>query len=1607
MNYDEIVAKKRSVGELTKEERSDYNLFLAYVKNGDFDIALYFSKEFIDEKFISEHIDKILETFKYVLPNNICDSIVIRDELIRRGNYDLLVSMAYRVLRDITDEELISKLNEAAEKNISEITLYEYTFIKLLKEKKYDLIPDNYFISNNEIVDEFYDDLLIAVDLVKISSDYLFIKCLLNGDFDHGLKVNGYIDDDNLHIVVTKYFDRVLDLCKDKIIFPFGNSIDLFNYYHSLGDYKKLIQFSSDLLTKEFIDKYENEILNAFNVDNFNAYNRSLFDLLYKNGKYELCGLFKIKFKDDELDTIGRVIIRYVKDFNSYYGYLYAGNKRLLEIACEEGRFDLVPYFNLYIFDDNIIDKYGDSFISYFDRNNLPYMNNPRLLLLFFKHSIYEICDKYSGKLPQEILETEYFVEYLKRINGRLPYSIDRTEYVLIRLLEIGRTDLVDAYDSIFECCTDEFLDKYGSKLAEELDYVPYHLTRNAKYYSLVAKAKKLHLLNSFYLDDIPEDLYDVFIDTVKENNTYACRIICNPKGLETLLAKNRYDLIDNYILSVDGILTSEILDKYAIVLIEKFYSRGPIKENSYLLKYVIEHDMKKYIEYFSIVAYDDEIIDKYGNELLDIIVKKLNEYDVSHLGIHTFMSNQRLLSSSKLLFFLINNNVDVPFDKFDNKLFTNDIIDKYFDLLLNFIKKERLFLVDNVYFFEKLIECGEYKDFVWLFNSDIFTKEIIDKYFDIFISLLKEEKKVYYNLSNNAYLLKRIIEMGDFDIIFKFNNNAFSKDIVDSYYDQFLSIIKNNRDVVPNCFFNEHFFDRFFKDGLYNYVKQFGYASKFASFDIYLVNYFDSIVSIVREDYESPFARDLLGSSEFIKMFIKICSIEEIKYIDINLFNRREFTIYYDKLVQWIINYNNGCVPNELIQCGELKKYCKENNISDLYLHFTFIDDPSLGVSSIDFDSIVNEYAPLLGMEPKVLEEKLKFLYSKNDEIFNTLFPLMLKDRMNIIDVKHLLTICIYPDLQYVLITLNDNELKLIDKLLDIIDMESYDTSNVLYNVLKNLKYYKNIINGIDNLNEEQLENFVYILQRQDNIFGIYSADDLLNVNFYNKIQKLFKDYDDKLESSNYIIEVKKMLLLKKYGFDFEEAAFIVKRYCSNINFVLKSDLDENLKRILIDLNDILECSDIERLKFLYSTSDLLINDFRSVVYLEAYIRSEYAKLYDKTLYKIDDKDELDRHRDLITNPEALERINNINYNGKKPKLYYLTEDFNLQIHALGAYSGYSRPSSFLDDWNRPKMISHGVCTSYIGNNQIANARAYHPILGFDSIGDSDLLLAANYDIGSSSANVSFNTSREMPTDFLPPEEMINQTRHTHNEMVIERMKYIDGVAYKRMPSYVVYLVDDINNKYNFMTRKDLIEEFKNSGKSAEAIKLLDNSDTYFIRSSLDNGVITVEDAKKIAAVFYYEEVVQASIDMNIPIVIVDRLLFAKKESKKCDVIFDSLVSSKDPNYITLLLLTYFNNVIGCVDYNSYDYEYCKYFNDDGFDALCVKLLSYIDTINDNDVKLNHLEVLLNSIKNEIEKSEKDINGDNVLAKYVNIINDKIDGIKKGVTDDYDGKGY
>ena len=330
-------------------------------------------------------------------------------------------------------------------------------------------------------------------------------------------------------------------------------------------------------------------------------------------------------------------------------------------------------------------------------------------------------------------------------------------------------------------------------------------------------------------------------------------------------------------------------------------------------------------------------------------------------------------------------------------------------------------------------------------------------------------------------------------------------------------------------------------------------------------------------------------------------------------------------------------------------------------------------------------------------------------------------------------------------------------------------------------------------------------------------------------------------------------------YGISLKNAEFISKRYSYDFDVLRKDNLNEDIIAIVETINKIVNETDVSKLKATYQARKDILGletDFMSSLSLEASIRKEYAKMYNETLYKINEKD-------LSQNP----KLSNVTYQGKKIEIYEPGNIFNMQIHALGAYDpSFQEPDNFKDSWLRPKIAYHGICTSFIANNEIATARQEHPILGFSNYEEKALLLAGNYDLSSSRANMRYATSSSKPYNLLPPKTMIDATRHNHNEIVIERVKQDSNNVSKRTPNYIVYIVDDINNSNNFDENNKL-----------------------------------------------YQENLKAAHDFDIPIVVIDRLKYARLEKEKCDLLEQEFKNSRNPEILRKLFLNYMDNMVGC----------------------------------------------------------------------------------------------
>ena len=328
----------------------------------------------------------------------------------------------------------------------------------------------------------------------------------------------------------------------------------------------------------------------------------------------------------------------------------------------------------------------------------------------------------------------------------------------------------------------------------------------------------------------------------------------------------------------------------------------------------------------------------------------------------------------------------------------------------------------------------------------------------------------------------------------------------------------------------------------------------------------------------------------------------------------------------------------------------------------------------------------------------------------------------------------------------------------------------------------------------------------------------------------------------------IKERILNKYYNISFEVFTFIHSRYCY-IEKDIENIEDKKLRKILYDIVFLYKCDDLDLLMNIYNNISIEPVDFKYSVLLEGTIRNEYIKQFNEKLSE--------------------NKLSNIEDN-----VYEVEDNVNLLVHVLGAYNGkYTEPSNFKDEWNIELMKNHGVCTSYITNQNLATARSIkYPTLVFNELENNSMLLSSPDDIASNGMNEEFATSLMKPCCFLSPDTMIDETRYHHNEIVLER-KYLDdkkNINYKRLPNYVL-----------FMAKKEFINE--DDTLNMDKIK------------STDLWRMTEKAAK----------------DFNIPILIINKVKINKKEIEEINKLKDEMLSTDNYLLLNKILVRMINNLM------------------------------------------------------------------------------------------------
>ena len=1105
-----------------------------------------------------------------------------------------------------------------------------------------------------------------------------------------------------------------------------------------------------------------------------------------------------------------------------------------------------------------------------------------------------------SDKLTAKIKKIPYCSE-LSIIDRRRPDLLDAC-------LALGRVDLIRSfYDQAF---TEEILDKYYSTIAQYIRNNPVESTRLSEYYFRRRDLKTAFrcLGEKSITRPFLERFGKLIIEGLKKPKYISYGYFGDSKILYKYLLENKeyglafsddfYRFNKNLIKKTGVSLCADAIEE------QHAYVPSSLVGNVELFNEFLRRRNFYYLSQFNNNLLTEELINQYKMEFVETILRTRK--------VGRGISNSRVLAEYfraekkyKLLSQFYGYSFDLTNEEINSIVHEIDVSRLVAGVYRN---NEKLFR----YYLDK-----KDAEILFQFDHDLINKyDAFNKCINEVINMVRSTGKLHYNYYLSDEDKVSLIEHDAVDVIIQMTDSASyslisNEAIMNKYGERILESVKAlgldeynvNDPLVFKCLL---------KYKKYEYLLRANEKifKRFITPDDYpeLANYL--------KDNKEKFNKYLRNS----KSFFNYCL--ENKYYDLLLsfqdyiFTEKKAAGIEDKIIDCIlndVNYPNMFRENELLYY-HLYDYALEHK----RYNFIFEHCGSKAISDIlggmydvqKWRELSAAYFEITGLNRAELEQKYKALYKVNDDVLTTINAMILSHKYDILDESVIQRFTMYPDIQKRIISLNEYELKALNILFKKITSKKVkiDRSNLIDNVIKNLHKYEKIIREIDfeTINDDLLEKLLCLLNDSNNYYMINSLSDLM---IYDEmVLKKYQIVEEQILSKKLdIFGLREAVFRKKFGISLEEARFIFDRYCSDMDAINDSSLSNEVKIVLNEVKKVFSASKDE-LGFMFLSSKVSIANKHKYDSLEAIIRTNYAKLFNDVLYK-------PKEEDKVTGPFKDKYLADV-----KVPVYLPSGDFNMQLHSLGAYRKFDPPENWKNDWNRPKTAYHGICTVFIENDMIATARSFHPIYGFSSYKENEMLCAGNYDLYSDRAIAKFDTSRAYPYSFYPPKHFINKTRHSHNEIVIERV--VDGV--KRQPDYVVYIVDDIN----------------------------------------DSRFFHPQNVK-------FREIVQAAEDHNIPIIIVDRLQQAKRsmvmiEKMKREMAED-FEKFANEGKVQELLFKYLNNRIGCYKHiPESKSEIYNYFTDE----ICVKAINdiwaVVSAAPDSSAKCKALKQLIYVLANE-----------------------------------------
>lgn len=632
----------------------------------------------------------------------------------------------------------------------------------------------------------------------------------------------------------------------------------------------------------------------------------------------------------------------------------------------------------------------------------------------------------------------------------------------------------------------------------------------------------------------------------------------------------------------------------------------------------------------------------------------------------------------------------------------------------------------------------------------------------------------------------------------------------------------------------------------------------------------------------------------------IKPSLIESCKVLDKDKYDelcRLAISLGYEITSEYVLDhYGSKMLTNYDLMSQYIPKNPKiilDVDIADSKEYINLLNlalDSGLELKTLDKSKLLKLFLPIdeskwdIYLDNATIEilQKTKKLSENNNEISTTINPKFLTESIieNLTEAQIEVLSC-YPQLQDKIIEINRDNMKskLIFELLEkyknnmewitflektLENINSLEFSNLLSSIEKR---------GISTLSTIEKENLIYLLMT-DNHLDITSFEELKN------IDSIREEYIKMLIERNTLGSLKTAYFEKVYGIDLSKAIEMVKLYGKSLENSTIESLDEDAKEqflLLKNMKMVIDLNNIEVLRFLIENvnPEIVIKPDLMVTYeskLKYLFTEELNRSFTKPL-------EEDRVTTPVNGEEEYDIFMAAGKDGKKK--------CRLMITSIGAYTSMDEPEDYYASWNVGTISSHGVCCSYVGEKNLGTARIKYCCLGFTDYDPGSLHLSAPYDLCSFSKKDSYQITSEFSPMFLLPDDILGFTRHTHNETVWERRDISGGQKFKKQPSYIIYFVDNFEDRLS----------------DPEAMKQWES-----VKKAASNFLIEVDGVKR-----------------PLPIMVVEREKIAKSQKENIQAKLNDFMSTLDPKLIKDIISDYESNYAGNREYHSNISE--KYF--------------------------------------------------------------------------------